>query len=368
MFDRSGSHLQHVADSLSGVSDQDVARISLALVAIAQRGGIVYVIGNGGSATLASHAATDAAKTAHAGAGPALVSLADNGALMTMIANDYGFEFVFSYQLENLLRPIDGVFIISGSGQSRNVVRAADVARMRGITVLALLGFNGGAVEPLSDVAIVVPSFDYAVIEDAHHAILHAVAKDLAWRRPTETKAVVLDRDGVLLRAPAPGTYICGPTEYEWIPGAREAVRALKSVGLRVVVATNQRGISLGLFGRNDVDAIHEKMQQELAEIGTSVDAFYVCPHGLDDGCRCRKPRSGLLESAAADFRFQPAETVVIGDSDLDIAMAERVGARAVLVGARRAGPIGVKWCADLETAVPLVVGEYANRLRSHSA
>jgi D-sedoheptulose 7-phosphate isomerase len=137
----------------------------------------VFTLGNGGSASTASHMAADIAKNT---IGPNMcrfrvLSLNDNAAILTSLANDLGYENVFSEQLQNLVRPGDLVIAVSGSGNSPNVVNALRYARHQSAEVVGLLGFEGGEAAQLVDLAIIVPSTHYGVIEDVHLVINHII-------------------------------------------------------------------------------------------------------------------------------------------------------------------------------------------------
>ncbi len=135
----------------------------------------VFVLGNGGSASTASHMAADMAKntiSAHMRRFR-ILSLNDNMAMVTALANDLDYRNVFAEQLQNLIRPGDLLIVLSGSGRSENVLRAMRYARSECAQVVALLGFDGGPARELADLSIVVASDDYGVIEDLHLVINH---------------------------------------------------------------------------------------------------------------------------------------------------------------------------------------------------
>jgi D-glycero-D-manno-heptose 1,7-bisphosphate phosphatase len=98
------------------------------------------------------------------------------------------------------------------------------------------------------------------------------------------------------------------------------------------VVATNQSGLARGLFTVEDLLRIHEKMNQQLAELGGQIDAVFFCPHGPEEGCECRKPRPGLLLDIASRLRVDLHDVPAVGDSLRDIEAARAVGARPLLV------------------------------------
>lgn len=109
----------------------------------------------------------------------------------------------------------------------------------------------------------------------------------------TGIEFVFLDRDGVINRKAPESQYIWQWNQFHLLANADEAIAALNRSGMRVIIVTNQRGVSLGFYALDEVVALHTRLQQQLAEMGRSYRAFYICPHGSDE-CNCRKPKSGL--------------------------------------------------------------------------
>ena len=137
----------------------------------------VFTLGNGGSASTASHMAADIAKNT---IGPNMrrfrvLSLNDNMAMLTALANDLGYEHVFREQLQNLIRPGDLLIALSASGNSPNVLNAIRYAQAQSAQVAGILGFGGGEASQLVDLPIVVPSDHYGIVEDAHLIINHII-------------------------------------------------------------------------------------------------------------------------------------------------------------------------------------------------
>jgi D-glycero-D-manno-heptose 1,7-bisphosphate phosphatase len=143
-------------------------------------------------------------------------------------------------------------------------------------------------------------------------------------------KLIVLDRDGVINYDSA--AYIKSPEEWRPIPGSLEAIAQLNQAGFHVVVATNQSGIGRGYFDMATLNAIHAKMHQVLAQAGARVDAVFFCPHAVDDNCRCRKPKTGMLEDIAHRLNTGLADVPMVGDSIRDLQAATSVKAAPVLV------------------------------------
>ncbi len=143
-------------------------------------------------------------------------------------------------------------------------------------------------------------------------------------------KLIILDRDGVINEDS--DDYIKSPDEFIPVAGSLVAIARLKQVGFTVVVATNQSGIARRLFDIGALNAIHEKLQRELAGHGASLDGIFFCPHGPEDGCECRKPKAGLLREIARRFQVDLDGVPSIGDSWRDVQAAREVGATPMLV------------------------------------
>ena len=145
----------------------------------------VFTCGNGGSSATASHFVEDLAKGIDVP--PAerrfrAISLVDSVPMLTAYANDVGYDHVFAEPLRNLVRPGDVLLAFSGSGRSENVLKAMRVAREAGAAVVGLTGGDGGEMQRLADVCVVVPSESMQQIEDAHLVIAHAVYLELKAR------------------------------------------------------------------------------------------------------------------------------------------------------------------------------------------
>lgn len=147
----------------------------------------VFIFGNGGSASTASHMACDLGKGTlqrvydHTERRLRVISLTDNVALMTAFANDVSFDDIFVQQLRNLVETDDLVIALSGSGNSKNVVKAIEYAKSCGAKTIGLLGFmNGGKLGGLVDCAVIVPSNHYGPIEDIQLILNHLIASWIA--------------------------------------------------------------------------------------------------------------------------------------------------------------------------------------------
>ena len=169
--------LARTAESTAGMLD-GLAPIVDAMRATLAKGGTLFFAGNGGSAADAQHIAAEYVVRYHASQPRALraIALTVDSSMLTAAANDFGFDQVFARQLEALARPGDVLVLHSTSGASANCVHAADRARELGVTTVALLGGDGGALRALVDHAFVVPDNRVNHIQEIHLAIQHQIA------------------------------------------------------------------------------------------------------------------------------------------------------------------------------------------------
>jgi D-glycero-D-manno-heptose 1,7-bisphosphate phosphatase len=108
------------------------------------------------------------------------------------------------------------------------------------------------------------------------------------------TRAVFLDRDGVINRKAPEGRYVTRWEDFHVLPGVVEGIKLLNRTGFCVIVVTNQRCVAKGLMTLSDLENIHQRMCDLLARAGATVDAIYYCPHALEPSCSCRKPAPGM--------------------------------------------------------------------------
>jgi phosphoheptose isomerase len=150
----------------------------------------VFVAGNGGSAAIADHLCCDWTKGTHAADQPPLrtQSLVSNVAMLTAVANDFGFDSAFSRQLEMLGSAGDVLLLISSSGNSPNIVAALDAAKVMGIATIGFTGFSGGVLAARADVSLHVPYSNYGLVEDCHQMLMHTFGQLFVKQRERDTK------------------------------------------------------------------------------------------------------------------------------------------------------------------------------------
>lgn len=155
--------------------------------------------------------------------------------------------------------------------------------------------------------------------------------------------AVFLDRDGTLIREV---NHLERIEQVEILPGVPDALRLLRDRGYKLIVVTNQSVVARGRLSEAGLGSIHDILRARLACDGALLDAIYYCPHHPTEGegqyrvdCRCRKPKTGMVDQAAQDFQIEPRASYLIGDQAIDIELAQRVGAQGILIddGSRQA-------------------------------
>jgi histidinol-phosphate phosphatase family protein len=137
---------------------------------------------------------------------------------------------------------------------------------------------------------------------------------------------VILDRDGVLNRRPPRAGYVRAWEEFQWLSGAKEALRLLRENGYRVVIVSNQAGIGRGLMTESALAEIHQHMIEEAEQAGGKIESVFYCPHDWSAGCECRKPKAGMLFQAQKKFDLDLTRTLFIGDDERDQQAAEAAG------------------------------------------
>jgi len=143
-------------------------------------------------------------------------------------------------------------------------------------------------------------------------------------------KLIILDRDGVI-NADS-DAYVKHPDEWHALPGSLEAIAQLQRAGWKVAVASNQSGLARGYFDVAALNAMHQKCLTQLRALGGNIDAFFVCPHGPDDNCNCRKPSPGMFYDIGRRFDVSLKGVPAVGDSLRDLQASAAAGCTPWLV------------------------------------
>lgn len=171
------SYLKGLNSTLAALDLERVRQIREACAEAREEGRQIFVCGNGGSAATASHLANDLGKGASCGRKKRfkVLSLTDNVPWLTALANDLDYRAVFAEPLRNFAQPGDLLIAISGSGNSPNVLNAAQVARELGMKTVGLTGFGGGKLAGMVDLPLVIDSHHMGRVEDVHLIVVHLI-------------------------------------------------------------------------------------------------------------------------------------------------------------------------------------------------
>lgn len=143
-------------------------------------------------------------------------------------------------------------------------------------------------------------------------------------------KLVILDRDGVINQDRE--DFVKNAEEWVALPKSADAVALMNQLGYTVAVATNQSGLGRKIFTMSDLNAMHSKMYRLMQQSGAEISGIWFCPHTAEDGCACRKPKSGMIEDILARFGAKVTETFMVGDSLRDLQAIDALGGKPVLV------------------------------------
>jgi NDP-sugar pyrophosphorylase family protein len=184
-------YLESIIDTVNALDRQSIVRATELLLDTRARGNRVYLVGNGGSASTASHMAADIARAATETEGLPLDCrcLSDNIPAFSAWSNDVDYTSSFALQIAPIIEPGDLLIAFSASGKSPNVLAACDVARERGASVLAFAGFGGGPLAAMADEAVVVPSNEYGPVEDLHLLFNHLMVSVMRRQQALESEA-----------------------------------------------------------------------------------------------------------------------------------------------------------------------------------
>ena len=180
-----GAYFDQAKVAASSVDSEKLGAALACLDAAYERGGMVYVCGNGGSASISNHLVCDHSKGGQTDTDlrPKVVSLSTNMEMITAIANDISFDDIFVYQLRTLAEDGDMLITISSSGDSENIVRAAGWAKKKSLDVIAFTGFDGGRSAKLATINLHVEGDNYGVVEDTHQSLMHILAQYIRLKR-----------------------------------------------------------------------------------------------------------------------------------------------------------------------------------------
>ena len=183
------------------------------------------------------------------------------------------------------------------------------------------------------------------------------------------SKVVFLDRDGVINKYPGDREYVKSWGEFEFLPGVKAGLKRLNDKGFKVIVISNQAGVSKGIYPQEELDLITRNMLKELTDARVDIEGVYYCTHRQEDNCRCRKPKPGLIDIAVQKLKDKGlapelGRSYFVGDTIHDVEAGSSAGLKTILVFSGKERPDNKnKWSTlpdytaeDLSGAVDLIL------------
>lgn len=237
------------------------------------------------------------------------------------------------------LSSVDCVFIFDEANNNLNVellkpniyIKAGDY-QLEKLSSASIVEAYGGRVE----IVPALPGYSSSKIIARLEALAGqqgtAVPENISYQ---EAPGVFVDRDGTLIEHVE---YLHEVEKFKLIPGALESLKILRDRGFRVIVVTNQPGIGMGYFTKEDFFRVNRELLRAATKAGVEIDRVYFCPHSRVDKCACRKPAAGMLLRAIKELKVIPEKSFMIGDTTTDIAAGQTAGCRSILVRTGLAG------------------------------
>lgn len=286
-----------------------------------ESGGKIMFCGNGGSASDSQHLAAELVgrykmnRNAYNS-----IALTTDTSILTAVGNDFGYDKVFERQVEGLGHTGDVLIGLSTSGNSKNVILAFKKAKDMGITTIALTGENKSEMSEIADYTIKVPSSVTNNIQEMHIAIGHSLCEIIEENIEHKTKALFLDRDGVIN---VDKKYTYKIEDCEFVDGIIDLCKKAQQEGYLIIIITNQSGVERGYYSIKDMDSFNNYIRECLKKHNVDITDIFCCTllNSYD-----RKPNPGMFEKAKAKYNIDMSKSFSVGDSERDIIAAKSAG------------------------------------------
>lgn len=306
-------------------------------------GGKILVCGNGGFASISQHLVSELMGRFKGYRQPLpAISLNSDTSLITCIANDYGFERIFSRQLEALAQPNDVLIALSTSGKSKDILEILDEASRIGLNSFLITGNNypNYALKLCSSI-ISFPFEQTSLIQDATMLFFHCICDEMekvfenksnVWEEivdfayKKEMNTLLLDRDGVINRQ-IPNGYVLNPSDIVFNPLFLENCSKISTIFNKIFIVSNQACIGKGITSKEKIDFVSKYIEDVIKEHGGNITATFICPDSQNDSFY-RKPNIGmaqLIKDKFPDVDF--THSIMVGDSYSDSLFAHAIGA-----------------------------------------
>lgn len=310
------------------------------------KGGKIIICGNGGFAAIAQHTASELVGKLHHKRTPiSAVALGTDLAVLTCISNDFGYERIFSRQLEAIGCEKDLLIVLSTSGKSKNILQALSQAREQQIEAFAFVGKScGGLAEELGASVIEIPTAETESVQDITMIILHQICSCIeaellkgesvrknVWdtiitvSKDKGIKTLILDRDGVINHL-LPNDYVLSKGSLSINNDFLTAAKSLAEIFEQIIIVSNQACVGKGIVSSDAIEEINSSIVQAIEQSGGRIDSSYICPDDNSDS-PLRKPNIGVADQIINDYPMVDFHNaIVVGDSYSDELFAQRLG------------------------------------------
>lgn len=338
--------------AFSVLFDSHLQKVLVSVVAVIWNSicssGKIMVAGNGGSASQSQHFCSELMGRYKQNRMPIqAISLSSDMSLVTCIANDFGYERIFSRQIESLGNTQDVFIAFTTSGNSRNILEALIECKSRGITSVVFTGKKTNSLKDLADYVVETPLDDTAIIQEIQMQLIHmlceiiegSISENDIWDEVLklgnqEYNCLVLDRDGIINHI-KPNGYVKYPDEFNFREDFLSNIHAISRTYKYIFVVSNQKGVGKGVMSLEELEAIHAKMMEGITHAGGRIDKIYISTKANNDAIES-KPNTGMADLIKSDFpSVEFPKTVVVGDSALDYLFADKLNCKFVYVRTR---------------------------------
>lgn len=335
--------LQQLQDDMH--HNQELSLCITDLIRCSQRHNKLIIFGDGGFAAVSQHIVAELMGRFKQKRSPLpAISLATDASLITCIANDFGFEKIFSRQIWGLAQEGDVVIALSGSGRSKNILEGIAEAHRMGLSAyLFTASHSATEARELGANIIHIPSTHTGEIQDAVMVIFHSICSILeseqanketnnVWEavishgRSGEYRTLLLDRDGVVNQL-LPNQYVTDISQVVITADFSRYASQLASAFERIFIVSNQACIGKGIATADQVATISQYIAARIVKLGGRIDGAYICGDACSDSPQ-RKPNIGLAHAILQDHPDTVfAQAIMVGDSYSDKLFAQRLGA-----------------------------------------
>jgi D-glycero-D-manno-heptose 1,7-bisphosphate phosphatase len=255
------------------------------------------------------------------------------------------------------LKPVDCAFVFEELNNNVNInicrpdvyIKAGDYDISR-LSSAPLIQAYGGRVE-------LIPLVNSTSTSATIATVLSKSAQHLPAPSSEPRPCVFLDRDGVINKDIG---YLHQPEQFELLPGALEGLKKLSEAGFALVLVTNQAGIGLGYFKHEDFYQVNRAMFKAMAPSGAGLDKIFYCPHGVNDGCNCRKPQAGMIERGFEELNLIREQSWMVGDLITDVQAGKKANLKTIRITAEalQVGGAADAHALNLNLAADIILGQ----------